>query len=100
MQEIITKVSIKIPDDYVLVEKAEIRELRARAEPEWVSGLDWLSKQTGIKSHQQLKEKLLFPHKDELIEFTDYPNGNGELWRFNTYPMKHWLRTNFTKVVK
>lgn len=99
-QELKTNITIQIPDNYVLIDKVELSELKQRTEPEWVSGLSWLSEQTGIKSPQQLKEKLLYPFEDELIEFVDYPQGNGGVWRFNSYHMKYWLRTNFARVAK
>lgn len=98
MQELKTNITIKIPEDYVLVEKAYVEDLKAKAEPEWVAGLDWFANQTGIGNHQTLKEKVLYPFRNQLEDFIDYPERKGELWRFNSYPVKHWLRTNFTKV--
>ena len=100
MQEIIAEVTIKIPEDHILVEKARIQELEARAEPEWVAGLEWFSRQTGIGNHQTLKEKILYPYRDQLEGFVDYPERRGELWRFNTYPVKKWLQKSFKKVNK
>lgn len=98
-QEIKTNITIQIPDEYILIEKVKLEELQQETEPEWVAGLNWLSGQTGIKSPQQLKNKILYPFKGELIKFVVYPNNAGEVWRFNTSYMKQWLRKNFMKVV-
>jgi len=94
------EVVIDIPKKYVLVEKNELLELKQKAEPEWNSGLKWLSNQTGIKSPAQLKEKILYPFREQLEDFVGYPKSNGGRWRFNTYYMKKWLRENFDKVIK
>lgn len=99
-QTIKAEVEFIIPNDHVLIKKTELEELKQKAEPEWVSGLSWLSKQTDIKSPQQLKEKLLYPYKKELEDFVYYPKNAGETWRFNTVYMKEWLRKNFRRVVK
>jgi len=80
--------------------KEQERKLKQKAEPEWTSGLGWLSEQTGIKSPQQLKERLLYPFRDELENFVDYPENQGETWRFNSYHLKFWLRNNFERVAK
>lgn len=100
MQQLKAEVVLQIPEDHVIIKKTELEELKQKADPEWVSGLDWLVEQTSIKSYQQLKEKILFPFKDELVDFVDYPENAGGRWRFNSYHMKHWLRTNFAKIDK
>lgn len=98
MQELKASITVQIPDEYVLIDKVELEELKNKTEPEWVSGMGWLSEQTGIKSPQQLKEKILYPYRDELEAFVSYPSNTGEIWRFNVYYMKQWLRENFIKV--
>jgi phage pi2 protein 07 len=100
MQELKTNITIQIPDTHILIEKVELEELKQQAEPEWVSGLRWLSEQTSIKDNQQLKDKILYPYKNELSDFIDYPQSSGEVWRFNVSETKKWLRNNFSKVVK
>lgn len=99
MQQLQTNVTIKIPEEYILMDKVELDELKQQANPEWVSGLKWLSEQTSIKDPQQLKDKILYPFKEELLEFVDYPESVGEVWRFNTFHMKYWLRNNFGRVM-
>lgn len=98
-QQVRLNAIIEIPENYVLIEKVEFEEIKQQAEPEWVSGLKWLATQSGITSPQQLKEKILYPFRDELEDFVSYPNNTGEVWRFNSYYMKKWLRENFTKVM-
>lgn len=97
MQQLKTEVVIQIPETHVLIEKVELEELKQQANPEWVAGLDWLKQQTGMGA-DTLKEKLLYPYKEELYEFVDYPREGQRLWRFNTVEMKKWLRNNFRKV--
>lgn len=99
MQQLKTEIVIQIPETHVLVDKLELEEMKQRAEPEWMSGLSWLSEQTGIKSPQQLKSMILYPFRSELENFVTYPSNSGEVWRFNSYYMKQWLRENFKKVV-
>lgn len=99
IQELKTKITIQIPDEYVLIEKLELEELKQKSEPEWVAGLEWLKNQTGMGA-DTLKEKVLYPHEQELIKFVDYPKEGQRLWRFNTYEMKRWLRNNFERVMK
>lgn len=99
-QTIKAEIEFIIPSDHVLIKKTELEELKQRADQEWISGLSWLSEQTGIKSPQQLKEKLLYPFRKELEDFVYYPRNTGETWRFNTVYMKEWLRKNFRKVNK
>ena len=48
---------------------------------------------------QQLKELILYPYKEELSDFVDYPDNAGGVWRFNTQPTKQWLRNNFKRVL-
>jgi len=99
-QQLKTEVIIEIPETHTIITKTELEELKQKAEPEWTSGLGWLSEQTGIKSPQQLKERLLYPFRDELEDFVDYPDKHGETWRFNSYHLKYWLRNNFERVAK
>lgn len=100
MQEIIAEVSIKVPEGYVLVKEAKIKELERRAEPVWAVGLDWFAKQTSIGNHQTLKDEILTPYRPELEDIVDYPERRGELWRFNTHRVKEWLEKSFKKVRK
>lgn len=98
MQQLKTEIIIQIPETHVLIEKVELEELKQQANPEWVAGLDWLKQQTGMGA-DTLKEKVLYPHKKELIGFVAYPREGQRLWRFNTSPMKKWLRENFRRVI-
>ena len=99
MQQLKTEIVIQIPETHVLIEKTELEELEEKGSSEWISGMNWLSEQTGIISPQQLKSMILYPFRSELENFVTYPNNSGEVWRFNSYYMKQWLRENFKKVV-
>lgn len=100
IQELKTNITIQIPENYVLVKKVEYEELNAMANNTYADGMSWLIEQTGIKSPGQLKEKILYPYRSELEDFISYPERTGEVWRFNTMPMKKWLQENFKKVVR
>lgn len=69
-------------------------------QPIWASGLGWLSEQTGIKSPQLLRERVLYPNKKELEEFVDFPQRRGEHWRFHIELTREWLDENFKGVRK
>ena len=99
MQQLKTEIVIQIPETHVLIEKTELEELEQKGASEWISGMNWLSEQTSIKSPQQLKERILYPYKEELSDFVDYPDNAGGVWRFNTQPTKQWLRNNFKRVL-
>lgn len=88
-------------DEYILVKKVDLEDWLQESInlPEWESGLKWLENQTGMGA-DYLKEKLLYPYKEELYDFVDYPREGQRLWRFNTVEMKKWLRKNFRKVLK
>lgn len=88
-------------DEYILVKKADLEDWLQDSInlPEWESGLKWLEKQTGMRA-DYLKEKILYPYKEELYDFVDYPRDGQRLWRFNTLEMKKWLRKNFRRVLK
>lgn len=58
---------------------------------EWV-GLDWLRDQTGYKHINTLKNRILIPYRDEIEQFSYYPNKSGERWRFSRVHMEKWLR--------
>lgn len=87
-------------DEYILVRKVELEELFSQLnnQPQWVTGMKWLSEQTGIKSPQYLKEKILYPFRDQLEEFVAYPESSGGQWRFHIKEMQKWLNKNFKKV--
>lgn len=101
MQQLKAEVVIQIPETHTLVEKTTLEELEAQADVTWVKGMEWLKRQTGIRSDETLKENILFPNRKELEkECVDFPEKRGEHWYFNVVPMKKWLRDNFHKVAK
>lgn len=96
MQQLEATVNIQIPSHLVLVEKAELKELQEQKES-IVGDMKWLLKETATKSPQTIKEKLLYPYREELEPFVTYPD-SGEHWKFNKFPMRRWLQQNYKKV--
>lgn len=98
MQQLEVSVNIQIPSHLVLVEKVKLRELEEKSESV-IGDMKWLLKETATKSPQTIKEKLLYPFRDELDLFVTYPD-NGEHWKFNKFPMREWIQKNYKRVWK
>lgn len=97
MQQLETFVTIQIPDRYVLVEKTELVELQEQA-GKVVGNMKWLMEEVHIKSPSTIKEKLLYPFREELEPFVSYPSADNGHWKFNITPMRKWLRQNHKRV--
>lgn len=98
MNQIKAEVVIPIPETHIIIEKTKFEEIEQQVHSEWATGLEWLSNQTSIKSPLMLREKILYPYKEELLEFVYFPTKQSENWRFNVFYMKKWLRENFYKI--
>lgn len=86
-------IEVKIPDDHVLVEKSNYEELITKQLIGKVWGMKDLEKHVG-RNNDWLKEKILYPHREELEEFVTYPTRQGERWRFGALRMSEWLEEN------
>lgn len=102
MMELAEKEMLIVRDgeQYVLVKQVEIQELmdQLNEQPVWVSGMSWLTDQTGGRSPEYLRVNILYPYRKELEDFVSYPKSSGEPWRFNIEPMKKWLKNNFRRI--
>ncbi|MGX7395419.1 DUF771 domain-containing protein [Carnobacterium mobile] len=96
MQQLEAIVKVVIPEEMILVKKVEYEELQNDKKTGW-GNLQWLLKETEIKSPQTIKEKVLYPFRQELEDFVYYPD-EGQNWKFNKKPMVKWLEENFKRV--
>ncbi|WP_268914055.1 DUF771 domain-containing protein [Lentilactobacillus sp. SPB1-3] len=106
-QALSAKVTIQIPDQYVLVNKSEYQEMQADS----LAGLRWtmndLRKHLGNKSISWIKRNILFNPKFkkeldqmELDKYLHRSTGNGNPWwfkarEFNKFIDKHWSEINW-----
>ena len=94
-----TKVVITIPEELVLVEKAEYQKLVDERDQGKIEDLKWFKKQVGIENLALLKERILYPYRKELEKFVKYPEEKGVHWKFHKAKTKEWIENNFDKVV-
>lgn len=87
------EVQIQIPDDYVLIKKADFEKIQDR--PVYVRGMKWLENKTGL-SRKTLEDRMLYPYEDELEHIIDYE----DRWRFNIPKVSQWLEENSHKVFR
>ena len=99
IQSLETKVVINIPEELVLVEKAEYQKLVDERDQGKVEDLKWFKQQVGIENLALLKERILYPYRKELEKFVKYPENNGAHWKFHKAKTKKWIDDNFDKVV-
>lgn len=96
MQEIKIEAVVKIPENYVLVEKAEFEALQA----EKLLGRYWtLTDLENVTSRKRLwlHENILYVprFKKELEKFVHYPQYRGGNWLFLASKMAKFLDDNF-----
>lgn len=101
LQKIKTEVIIEVPAEFILVRKSEWEELKEQQ----LTGRYWnmknLEERTGMKQ-QWLKSNLLYvpKFKQQLEEFSYYPNSQGEKWAFQATKMAQFLEDNFYRIFK
>lgn len=97
-------VFVKEGEEYIAIRFHDFKELvnKVNEQPAWATGMKWLSKQTGGRSAEWLREKMLYPYREELEDFISYPNSSGEPWSFHVREVKNWLdkKPNFRKAHK
>lgn len=91
-------------DEYILVKKVDVQELmdQLNEQPTWATGMSWLTNQTGGRSPEWLREKMLYPYRKELEKIISYPKKSGEPWSFHIREVRNWLddKPNFRKAHK
>ena len=93
---------IPIPEGYVLIKQEELDKVFEES----LRGRYWemkdLSNRTG-KSPQTLKEKVLYPYREDLDikrgGFVRYPEGKGSPWKFGAMQMAKWLEDNLETIL-
>lgn len=103
MQQLDVSLSIPVPDDFILIKKVELAELKEQT----LSGVYWdmkdLEKRLG-KGHDWIKEKILYPERFKKIldiengGFVYYPKVRGQTWNFQAVEMAKFLDKNFKNI--
>ncbi|HLU20993.1 MAG TPA: DUF771 domain-containing protein [Bacillaceae bacterium] len=95
-QKLNVTLSIEIPEEYVLITKVELEELKRNE----LTGVYWsmkdLEQRTG-KKHEWIKENILYPTRFKKIldvdngGFVYYPKSKGQTWTFQATEMASFL---------
>lgn len=102
-QKLNVTLSIEIPEEYVLITKIELEELKRNN----LTGVYWsmkdLEQRTG-KKHEWIKENILYPTRfKKMLDvdnggFVYYPKSQGQTWTFQATEMASFLDTYFGKI--
>lgn len=77
----------------------KIQELEQQMEDGSIGGIDWLKERLNIKTLETLKNKLLYPFRDELEpNIIYYPSQKRVPWRVNKTKFNKWLTDNFGRI--
>lgn len=93
------KLTIEIPEEYVLIKKVELEELKEQL----LAGVYWnmkdLEKRVS-KKQDWIKENILYQprFKNTLKEFVYYPQSQGQSWSFQANKMAKFLDENFDRI--
>lgn len=99
-QQLSVNLSIPVPEQYVLITKIELDELKQES----LMGMYWTMKdleQRINKKHEWIKENILYPSKfRKMLDvknggFVYYPEIQGEKWSFLATKMAKFLEENF-----
>lgn len=97
------KVTVPIPDGFVLIEREKVRELEDLAnDPVW--DLKDLKKKLKMSSDDTIKNKFLYnpKFKNQLkkLGIAHYPDESFNRWRFNARKMSRFIDENFAEIIK
>ncbi|NEU29958.1 DUF771 domain-containing protein [bacterium LRH843] len=104
MQQLKVNLTIQIPEEYVLVSKVELEQLKQKE----LTGVYWNMKDLEERTKRKqvwLKENVLFPTRfrkvldSELGGFVFYPK-QGQTWCFQASKMAEFLDKNFSNIFK
>lgn len=104
-QQLKVNLSIPVPEQYVLISKVELEELKQES----LMGMYWTMKdleQRINKKHEWIKENILYPSKfKQTLDvknggFVYYPEVQGEKWSFLATKMAEFLEENFQVIFK
>lgn len=104
-QQLKVELTIKIPEDMVLISKVELEELQKLE----LTGVWWSMKDLEKrlnKSSEWIKEKILYqPRFKKLLDsdnggFVYYPKSRGQTWSFQANKMVAFLDKYFSDIYK
>lgn len=103
MQQLKVDLTIKIPDDMVIISKVELEELKQQQ----LLGVYWnmkdLQKRINM-SDNWIKENILYPSRFRKIldiengGFVFYPKSKGQKWVFQANKMADFLDNHFQQI--
>ncbi|MFB6467669.1 DUF771 domain-containing protein [Cytobacillus sp. Hz8] len=105
MQQLNVNLSIQIPDEYVVITKVELQELKEQS----LAGVFWSMndlEQRINKKQEWIKKNILYPSKfrkkldSENGGFVFYPKNKGQTWSFQAVKMAKFLDENFHLIFK
>lgn len=104
-QSLLVNLSVPVPEDYVLIEKVEYQNLKAKS----TAGEHWTMKKLEKKvnkSDKWIKENILYPPRFKKIldiyngGFVYYPESQGQSWSFQATKMAEFLDKYFADIYK
>lgn len=105
MQQLSVQLTIPVPENYVLVSKVELEELKRNE----LTGVYWsmkdLEKRINKKS-EWIKENILYPsHFRKILDvehggFVFYPKAKGQTWSFHAPRMAEFLDKYFDQIFR
>lgn len=99
IQSLESKITINIPEELILIDKVTYQELLEESDRGKIENFAWFKKQIGIENEEILKERILYPYRNEMEKFVKYADGKGRPWRFHKNMTKQWIENNFDKIV-
>ena len=103
MQYLSANITIKIPDDLILISKSEFQDMKDMS----LLGAYWSMKDLEKKvnrKHEWIKENILYPsHFRKILDvenggFVYFPKTKGQTWSFHATKMTQFLDENFTEI--
>lgn len=89
-------VKVPVPEDYVLVTRVEYEALRATEMKGEIGDMKWFKQLIGLSNDSIIKERILYPNRQELEEFVVFADGSTH-WKFHKNATRDWVEKNFNK---
>ncbi|SER94382.1 Prophage pi2 protein 07 [Gracilibacillus ureilyticus] len=103
MQNLQVQLKFQVPEDYVIIKKVELEELKRNE----LEGKYWTMRdlENRINRKQEgIKENVLYPSEfKEILNvenggFVYYPKARGQLWSFQATKMAKFLENHFIDI--
>jgi phage pi2 protein 07 len=103
MQELNVDLTIKIPEDYVLIKKVELDKLKNKELEGVYWGMKELEERVGKKQNWIKSNILYLPRFKQLLDvdsggFVFYPKSQGQTWAFQANKMVAFLDNHFIDI--